>query len=167
MALHDDLLTLARELVDRNPAAPNQAELRRGVATAYYALFHLLVFEATDRLVHVAALRPRFMRAFDHKTMKAVCREYASLSANAAGQLVKENVRVPRQVQNIASEFVSLQQARHQADYDLSTSVTHAEADTDVMRAELAFLDWATVRADPDADAFLAELLCRGIPKRN
>jgi hypothetical protein len=59
MPLHQDLLTLARELVDRNRAAPVEAELRRGVSTAYYALFHLLVHEATSRLVAIANLRPR------------------------------------------------------------------------------------------------------------
>ncbi len=39
MALHDELLNLAKELVHRNPAAPVQGDLRRGVSTAYYAVF--------------------------------------------------------------------------------------------------------------------------------
>ncbi|MGA2032882.1 MAG: hypothetical protein ABSG68_11530 [Thermoguttaceae bacterium] len=158
---------MARELVDRNPAAPVEADLRRGVSTAYYALFHLLVHEATNKLVQVVALRPRVARAFDHKTMKTVCQEYARLSANPAGQLITAAGQlIPPQLQGLASEFVSLQQARHQADYDTAAVITQAQADTDVMRAELAFLDWAAVQADPAADALLAELFCRGIPKR-
>ena len=160
MPLHQDLLSLARELVDRNPAAPVVADLRREISTAYYALFHLLVYEATARLVTVASLRPRVARSFDHKIMKAVCQDYATLTSNPAGQVV------PQGIKDIASEFVALQQARHQADYDTSATITQAQADTDVMRAESAFLDWPVVQADPATETFLAELLCRGIPRR-
>jgi hypothetical protein len=160
MPLHQDILNLARELVDRNAAAPVAADLRRGISTAYYALYHLLVTEATSRLVTVASLRPRIARSFDHKIMKAVCQEYANLTSNPAGQLIPQGIR------NIASEFVALQKARHQADYDTSATITQAQADTNVMRAELAFLDWEVVQADSATETFLAELLCRGIPKR-
>ena len=59
-----------------------------------------------------------------------------------------------------------LQEARHRADYDTEATIKQAEADTNVMRAEMAFLDWETVQRDPSADSFLAELLCRSIPKR-
>jgi hypothetical protein len=51
-------------------------------------------------------------------------------------------------------------------DYDTASTVTHIEADTDVTRAEVAFLDWAAVQTDPESETFLVELLCRGIPKR-
>jgi hypothetical protein len=167
MALHDDLLKLARELVDRNQGSPVEAELRRAVSTAYYSLFHLLVHEATARLVSVAALRPRIARAFDHRIMRLVCQEYAALAANSAGQLVTTAGQVvPPEIRDIASEFVILQQARHEADYDTGATIIHSRADTNVMRAELAFADWATVQNDPAAASFLAELLCRGIPKR-
>ena len=147
MPLHQDLLNLARELVSRNPAAPIEADLRRGVSTAYYALFHLLVHEATTRLVVPVTIRPRVAGSFDHRVMRVVCQEYAKVKPNAA-------------------EFVALQQARYQADYEIAATITQAQADTDVMRAELAFLDWAAVQADPSAATLLAELLCRGIPKR-
>ncbi len=88
MALHDELLTLAKELVDRNPGAAVLGDLRRGVSTAYYAVFHLLIHEATNRLIAVANLRGRVGRAFDHNVMKKVCQTYADLVPNAGGQLV-------------------------------------------------------------------------------
>lgn len=166
MPLHDELLALASELVNRNPAAPVEGDLRRGVSTAYYALFHLLVHEATNRLVAIAGVRGRVARSFDHRIMRQVCQDYVALTANAAGQLVMGGQVVPPGVQNIATEFVALQQARHQADYDTAVLITPAQAQTDVTRAELAFLDWGAVQADPAADTFLAELLCRGIPRR-
>src|SRR5271154_6194951 len=80
-----DLLNLARHLVDRNPGAPIEADLRRAVSTAYYALYHLLVEAATGQLVAVHALRPRFARSFDHKIMKTVCNEYSQVAFNAGG----------------------------------------------------------------------------------
>jgi hypothetical protein len=167
MALHDDLLALARLLVDRNPGAQIEAELRRAVSTAYYALFHLLIHEATTRLVAIVSLRPRVARSFDHRVMKSECQDYAKLTLNAAGQYVTTAGQVvPQQIRDIASAFVALQEARHQADYNTATTVTHVQADTDVMRAEAAFLAWVAVQADPAADILLAELLCRGIPKR-
>ncbi len=50
--LHDDLLALALKTfeLDSGPGRPKQANLRRAVSTAYYALFHLLVHDATASL---------------------------------------------------------------------------------------------------------------------
>src|SRR2546422_11077721 len=50
--LHDDLLALARRTLERDAGRgrPRQASLRRTISTAYYALFHLLVHEATSRM---------------------------------------------------------------------------------------------------------------------
>jgi uncharacterized protein (UPF0332 family) len=167
MAIHDDLLALARDLVDRNPGAQIEADLRRAVSTAYYALFHLLIHEATARLVAVTALRQRFARSFEHKIMKSVCQEYTRSILNASGQYITPAGQlVPSPIWEIARAFSMLQEARHRADYDTEVTVSHADADSEVMRAEVAFLDWAAVQTDPAADIFLAELLCRGIPKR-
>src|SRR5713101_5312964 len=107
MPLHQDLLNLARHLVDRNPTAPVEADLRRGVSTAYYALFHLLVDEGATRLIAIPGVRPRLVRAYDHRKMKEVCQEYARLTPNPAGQLVFAGQVVPHGIQNIASEFTA------------------------------------------------------------
>jgi hypothetical protein len=141
MPLPQELLNLARELVDRNPAAPVEADPRRGVSTAYYALFHLLVQEATTRIVAVAALHPRIARSFDHRVMRLVCQEYARLTPNAAGILLLAGQIVPRAIQDIATAFVALQQARHQADYDTGALIVQLQAQADVTRAENAFHD--------------------------
>ncbi len=166
MALHDELLALAKELVDRNPGAALGGDLRRAVSTAYYALFHLLVHEATIRLVAIEALRPRVARSFDHNVMKKVCQDNVRLVPNIVGELILDGQAISAGIQNIATEFVALLQARHQADYDTATIITQAQAQTDVTRAEIAFLEWEAVHSDQAADAFLTELLCRGVPKR-
>lgn len=40
---HDDLLRQAERLAKLDPKRPRQANLRRAVSSAYYALFHFLV----------------------------------------------------------------------------------------------------------------------------
>src|SRR5437016_3942444 len=112
MALHDELLSLAKELVNRNAGAPIAADLRRGISTAYYAVFHLLIHEATTRLISVATLRGRVGRAFDHHVMRRVCQTYADLTPDPTGQLLLDGQIIPPETKNIATEFVALQQAR-------------------------------------------------------
>ncbi len=169
MPHHYDLLALARQMVDRNPGAPVEAELRRAVSTAYYALFHLLINEASDRLVSVAAIRPRVARTFDHNIMKKVCQEYADATDIGAGQyqIRVGGIVIPTALFTIACTFVALQEARIQADYNLGGAIPHAQAAADVGRVEAAFNDWLLVEMHPATNDFLSELWCRGIPKRN
>jgi hypothetical protein len=61
MSLHADLLAQARRLVSQDPRRPRQASLRRAISTAYYALFHLLISEASAMLVSpIESIRARF-----------------------------------------------------------------------------------------------------------
>src|SRR5262245_50068779 len=73
MALHEDLLAQAAWLTTKDARRPKQASLRRAVSTAYYALFHLLVDEASRFLVGGAKriqLRHQLARAFEHGQMR-------------------------------------------------------------------------------------------------
>jgi hypothetical protein len=69
MAYHDDLLRLADYLIRRDGAT--QADFRRAVSTAYYALFHLLVSETTLNWTRDSS-RNALGRMFDHNMMKRV-----------------------------------------------------------------------------------------------
>ena len=184
MALHDDLLTLAIHLVGPiAPAAPvagpasasvaagpapapvappptSEAELRRAISTAYYALSHLLINASITRSVATVDLRPYVARNFEHRHMLAVCRKYTGLTFDLTGQ------PVPIEVQRIADSFVQLQNARHKADYNVKDSVTPVEAQTLVRMAQDAFTDWGVVAAHPAADTYLTELLVGGIKDR-
>ena len=186
MALHNDLLDLAIRLVGPvappapggapaapapaavappAPAAPGgpprpEAELRRAISTAYYALFHLLINASTTRGVATVDLRPYVARKFEHRLMLAVCKRYASLAVDMTGQ------PVPAEVQRIADSFVQLQNARHKADYNVKDSVTPVEAQTFVQMARGTFSDWGAVAANPAADTYLTELLVGGIKER-
>jgi hypothetical protein len=136
-----------------------EADLRRAVSTAYYALFHLLIHESTARVVAIAGMRSRVARAFDHRDMRKVCQDYSS-TADPSGQAN------PQEIQNIASAFVTLQQARHEADYNTAVVITYAEANTSVQLSELAFADWNGIVANPSVDVFLTDLLFQSIRKR-
>jgi hypothetical protein len=79
VAYHDELLQQAKELVHKNPNNPTQADLRRSVSPAYYALFHLLIFEAClNWSNHVS--RPGLARMFDHGVMKKVSKRVTDAS---------------------------------------------------------------------------------------
>src|SRR5580704_4225172 len=68
MPFPNDLLEQAYHLANRERKRPRQASLRRAVSTAYYALFHLLISEAT-RHWKLAYQRPTLTRFFEHGKM--------------------------------------------------------------------------------------------------
>jgi hypothetical protein len=69
MAFAEDLLKQAFLLLNKEPKTPTQASLRRSVSTAYYALFHLLIQDASVNWSRLDT-RDYLARAFEHKTMK-------------------------------------------------------------------------------------------------
>src|SRR4051812_12793378 len=174
MALHDDFLLLARRLVPPTPSTPVpipvitpvEADLRRGVSTAYYALFHRLIHEAMARIVADPTLRPRVGRSFDHGKMKQVCQEYSGATVVAGVLTVRPGIIIVQQLQDIGIDFAGLQQARHDADYDTATAPGHPDADLKVLTAENAFLDWAACQADPSSGVFLTDLFLKCVLKR-
>src|ERR1043166_2898061 len=74
MTFADDLLDQAFHLANRESEQPKQANLRRAVSTAYYALFHLLIGDAVGNW-GVARQRGLLARTFDHNRVKGVCEE--------------------------------------------------------------------------------------------
>lgn len=160
MALHNDLLEQAGHLASREPRRPRQASLRRAVSTAYYALFHLLTDEASRRLAPAqpGALRQQIRRGFTHREMQQLCRQFA---AGSPGQQTSQLLQGPisPELKVVAAAFVALQDARHEADYDLAVTFTRSRALQSVQRARSAFASWAVIRSDPNATVFLAALL--------
>lgn len=161
MALHHDLLRQARLLAHYELKKPKQASLRRAVSADYYSLFHLFTSEAADRLVTGTdreALRAVLRRAFDHATMKEASKEIVKPNG---GKLAKgmNGIAVPIALKDVAEAFVELQQARHEADYDVFRTFTRAEALDLVDMAEQAFANWHTIRKTLPADVFLTALL--------
>jgi hypothetical protein len=162
MALHHDLLEQADHLASRERLRPRQASLRRAVSAAYYALFHLLADEGARRLTppQPSPLRRQVSRAFDHRHMREVCQEFKkpNLPDNLRALL---DLPVETDLMAVANAFVALQNARHEADYDLSATFNRIEVLQKIAQVHSAFFSWQAVRGRPNATVFLAALLLR------
>ena len=115
----DDLLTIAESLasgrIGPHRGRPRQAELRRGVSAAYYALFHTLASTCSDLLVGSRASTQtrqawrQMYRSLDHGQVKRQCTE----------RRPKRVLRMfPQEIHDFADQFVRMQRERHLADYD-------------------------------------------------
>jgi hypothetical protein len=143
------LLEQARQLVTHGTKRPRQVSLRRGVSSAYYALFHLLSQDAARAFVPSsdAALRLLLPRVCGHDEMATACRTFAaSGTPPAVLQQLYPNLSIPSSLAGVAQAFVDLQKARHDADYATHRDWTRTMALTEVERAEQAFADWQTIR---------------------
>ncbi len=115
----DHLLEIADNLasgrIGTGRGRPRQAELRRAVSATYYALFHALARNAADLLVgNRSSTRTRqawrqTYRALDHGRIKRQCTERRTKQILA---------KFPPEIQKFADQFVTMQRARHVADYD-------------------------------------------------
>lgn len=143
------LLEQARHLANRERLRPRQVSLRRAVSTAYYALFHLLIRDATRLLARASDARLRLLipRAFKHEEMGAACRTFASRGdMPAIIRSVYGAHAVPADLIQVAQAFVDLQKARHDADYGTTRYWTRTEAVTEIERADQAFEAWSRIR---------------------
>jgi hypothetical protein len=155
MAYPDDLIAHANFLVDLNvPQDPKQVDLRRAVSAAYYALFHLLTSEAAQNWKHIRH-QNRLARIFDHKAMKTCSASIVSRQppSDAAELAAFEKLKV------VAKNFVDLQQARHDADYNSSRIWSRTQAYEEIVKAEVAITAWTAIREEEMAQDYLFDLL--------
>jgi len=153
MAFAEDLLKQAFQLVHKEPKNPCQASLRRSVSTAYYALFHLLIQEASTNWSR-RDTRDFLARAFDHRTMKE-----ASTRAENATYDHTINPEVVAKLRTVSRAFRELQHQRHLADYSNATKWDRVKALAKVQQAQTAFTDWKSIRHEYVAQRYLISLL--------
>jgi hypothetical protein len=158
MSLHRDLLDQARHLAGREPRRPKQASLRRAISTAYYALYHLLVAEGTRVLIRNVEPKNRFTRAFEHANLKNASRAFANPQPTQLPHLTG-GAPVPSDLEVVANAVIELQEARHEADYNVGARFSRLETKNLIGQAKAAFEAWKRVRTDPIAHNFLAALL--------
>jgi hypothetical protein len=155
MAYHDDLIEHAIFLSQLNlPDDPKQVDLRRAVSAAYYALFHLLTTEAAQNWKRQGQ-RHRFARMFDHGRMKTCSSKVSSrpLPTDLA------EVPVATDLKLVADSFVTLQQARHTADYDNSRVWSRTQVYETIAQAQDAMTVWMVIREKEMAQDYLFELM--------
>lgn len=139
----DHLLEQADRLMAApRSGAPRQADLRRAISNAYYAVFHALVTEAADDFVgRTHRDNPRYAllyRSVDHKRLRELC-EIASKATlpkkyskyEPAGGFGSDLIA-------LAIAVVDLQEKRHLADYDPLFRAAAADVALDISKARTA-----------------------------
>ncbi len=162
--MHRDLLEQARTLATLDSGKPKQANLRRAVSAAYYAIFHYLVDQSCRAIMgaHHAqrGYRQALARGFVHSTMKAACASFAgSQLPKAVAKPLPNTFAVDREIRAIATTFSELQQKRYLADYDLSERFKRSEVLTLIEQVEDELDQFDRVSASDGRQFFLACLL--------
>lgn len=160
-----ELLAVARLLLIAGaPSPPSQAQLRRAVSTAYYALFHTILRTAGERFAgsdqeHSGAYAILY-RSFDHGHMSKACED---LQASTLKDRIKGALRrdlLSQDTRDFAGIFQALQDARHRADYDPTVRFLPSEVASRIDAAEVAIEAFNRILADEQADV-LALLMVR------
>ncbi len=160
MAFPDDLLEVAQHLAALHPEALHQASLRRAVSTSYYALFHLLISEATVNWAR-PELRATLSRYFEHGNMHSA----SNRAVGEANAILKDSSRsteakvVQEHLRTVAGTFIQAQQRRNDADYDMAKEWTTVEVDAQIISVKRAFDAWKLIRTEADAQKYLLSLL--------
>jgi len=160
MSLHHALLEQADRLAKDTDPSLEQANLRRAVSSAYYALFHLLTSSASSMFASLfaidAALEPRISRSFNHGEMKEVSLNIVKGEWPKSTSPKNSPRATPPDLSTVATAFVDLQVARHTADYDLTVDFERKEAGELVDTARKAFEAWERIKDTDDARLYLA-----------
>jgi hypothetical protein len=157
MALHDEFLEHADRLATQVNAS--QADLRRAVSGSYYAVFHLLIAEATQVIAPASpsGLAARVGRSFSHSNMQDVCKAFATQSIRPPlSDLI--NLPIETSLTIVAGGFIELQEQRIRADYDPSFVASELWARNAVQLAIKATSEWRTVKGSANANVFLTAL---------
>ena len=113
-----DLIRIARRLasgtVGGNRGRPRQAELRRAVSAAYYAMFHALALSNANTLA--GAARANRDHPAWNQTYRALEHGYARNQCNNQSNMG----RFPPEIRDFGRLFVFMQGQRNYADYDPS-----------------------------------------------
>lgn len=159
MDFAQELLELAKALAGFHPEKTHQASLRRAVSTAYYAIFHLLISEATSNWAR-PELRNQLGRCFDHGPMRSASESMLS----EMNTLLKKGplFTLPEGDQDlytVANAFVQAQQRRIDADYNLAKEWGALEVAAHIGSVDEAFQAWGRISQGAKAQAFLVSML--------
>jgi len=155
----------AMQIAVMEHSGPNAEEVRnvcerRAVSAAYYALFHHITDSAATLIAPnvPSDTNHRIQRWFEHAEMKKICGRFMQAKLDRPlldliGDAASFNL------QNVASSFIKLQEARHGADYDLSYSLTTKEARQLILLSVGAMASWDRIANSAEANIFLLSLL--------
>ncbi len=154
---------LAAELLSRPQIS--EERVRTAVSLIYYGFFHHLTGAAAAVFDQGEpggrALAAQVTRAFSHSTLQKVCKTYRrSRQQSFPPPLDGLHLFPPdERLFVIADAFVTLQEAREIADYDLQATLSQPDALALLEQAEFAYWKLEEIRRLPETRIFLAALL--------
>lgn len=126
------LLEQADRLIAPLAGAPRQADLRRAISTAYYALFHAVLTEAADDFVgstHRDTSRYALVyRSVDHRSLRTICEDVVKTRLPARYLRYEPRGGFGPDIRAFATAVIDLLERRHAADYDPLFRARTAEA---------------------------------------
>lgn len=136
----DHLLEQADQLLTRpDRGAPRQANKRRAISAAYYALFHALARLVANELIGSAQRHtPRYAliyRSLEHGRLKSLCSDLLRPALPAKYAPFTPQGGFGADVARVAKAMVDLQDLRHRADYDPGFRINTGPAATVVEQA--------------------------------
>lgn len=162
----DWLLRQADELGYRGAGAgqPRNANLRRAVSSSYYALFHSVALAAAQHLLPGGTTeeRQRLARSFSHANLRLAC-EYVVTpnSTPTEARPIAASAGANAALVDVAEALLSLQEARHLADYDHLANFTKAGVLQAVDAARDAAVKLGALAGAADLQRFLSLLALR------
>lgn len=169
MAYSDDLIEQARHLVEMDRTGrPRQANIRRAVSAAYYAVFHETVDKAAKSILSVAnadgPIGARVRRLISHANLLKASKWFAlggipqTISEMRGDTSGKKSL--PPALQQLCLVIVDLQPSRHGADYDFHEDWYRPEAQRLISSAESALLALRSLPSnDVDTTVFFLSVL--------
>ena len=129
----DHLLEQADRLITPpGGGAPRQADLRRAISNAYYAVFHAVAAQAADDIVgRTHRPNPRYAlvyRSINHKSLRELCEEIKKTNLRAKYSAYSPKGGFGPDLIALASAVIELQEKRHLADYDTLFRVRMSDA---------------------------------------
>ena len=143
-----DLMATVRDLAELDPRRSAQANLRRAVSTAYFAVFHSLACNAANLLIggHRGEAWHQVYRALEHGSARSACRNKDALQ------------KFPHGIRVFAETFVALQDMRHRADYALDALFDKLGTLNAIDEAENSIREFEQVH-NQDRRGFVAHVL--------
>lgn len=158
--MHEDLLEQAKDLLSVDPRKPKQANLRRAVSAAYYALFHYLVDKSARQILGTAheklPYRNVLARAYSHSDLKRACKAFSGGTLTSSISKSLPDFKVPAEVKALAQALVDLQDQRHTADYDLSATFSRSTCSPLVKQVDAAITGFERMSNTNEKAFFLA-----------
>jgi uncharacterized protein (UPF0332 family) len=152
---YTDLLSGAKYLIDRSSTRrPRQADLKRAISSIYYSLFHTLAGCCADMMIggkNSDRSKPAWRqvyRSLEHGHAKTQC---------SNGKIMQ---KFPKEIEDFANWFVTMQSKRHNADYDPFYKTTKSEVLLDLSAVESA-IDKFLKSNTKDRRAFSAFVLLK------